>query len=112
MSYKLSFLKLAESDLENILAYTAEHFGEHQYWIYRELLKEAFELLTKDPFTVSSRERNELSIGARTYNISQPDRRASHFILYRFNEEESQVEIGRILHKSMNFENKIPPGFS
>ena len=111
MSYKLRFLTIAEKDLEDILYYTAEQFGEQQFWIYRELLAEAFELLSKDPYNVSSRERKELSKGARTYNISQPGRRASHFILYRVNEKAKHVEIGRILHKSMDFEIQVPSEF-
>lgn len=112
MNYELTFLKFAENDLENILIYTAEEFGEHQYWVYRQLLKEAFELLSEDPFNVATKEREELCQGARTYNISQPSRKASHFILYRVNEEKGKVEIGRILHKSMDFCTQLPPEFS
>ena len=112
MNYKLIFLKYAEHDLENILTYTAEQFGEHQYWIYRQLLKEAFELLSADPFNVATREREELFKDARTYNISQPSRKASHFILYRVNEKKAKVEIGRILHKRMDFTTQVPPEFS
>lgn len=112
MNYKLIFLKFAEHDLENILTYTAEQFGEHQYWIYRQLLKEALELLSSDPFNVVTRERKELCKDARTYNISQPNRKASYFILYRVNKEKAKVEIGRILHKKMDFSTQIPPEFS
>ena len=112
MSYSLVFSKQAENDLIEILQYTLDNFGERQYWIYRDLIKEALDLITSDPSYAASRSREELAQGARTYHISRPGFNTSHFLLYRINESEKQVELGRILHESVNTYRHLPTNFS
>ena len=111
MNYTLVFSKHADQDLLDILQYTLDNFGEHQYWIYRSLLKEAVDLITGDPKHVASRSREELCPGARTYHIEQPSKKASHFLLYRINEEKAHVELGRILHEKVDLRRHIPDDF-
>ena len=107
----LSSLSMLREDLESILIYTLETFGEGQYWKYRELLKEAIGILQENPYIITSHERNELAKGARIYNISQLTAKASHFLLYRVNEDAQRIELARILHKSMDFKSQVPPEF-
>ena len=111
MTYSLVFSKQAETDLIEILQYTLDNFGERQYWIYRDLIKEAVDLITSDPTYIASRARNELAKGARSYHISRPGVKASHFLLYRINESEKQVELGRILHESVDTHRHLPSNF-
>ena len=111
MSYTLVFSKQAEQDLIDILQYTLNNFGERQYWIYRSLIKEAIDLITEEPLHVASRSRDELSTGARTYHISKPTFRASHFLLYRINQNTQEVELGRILHNNVDINRQLPTNF-
>ena len=111
MSYTLILSKQAEVDLLNILQYTFDSFGERQYWIYRDLIKESIGLITETPLHIASRARNELATGARTYHISKPKFRASHFLLYRINDEKQQIEVGRFLHESVDLDRHLPPNF-
>jgi plasmid stabilization system protein ParE len=68
-------------------------------------------LIEKNPFHIASHQRDELSLGARIYNISKPGYQASHFLLYRVNEEKHQVELGRVLHKSVDIKRHLPVDF-
>ncbi len=111
MNYTLVFSKYAELDLLDILQYTLDNFGEQQYWIYRSLLKEAIDLITQDPRHIATRSRDELCPGAKTYHIEQPGIKASHFLLYRINEDKAQVELGRILHEKVDLKRDIPEEF-
>ena len=111
MSYTLFLSTQAEDDLLDILQYTFDNFGERQYWIYRDLIKEAIDLITETPLHAASRSRNELATDARTYHISKPKFRASHFLLYRINQNELQVELGRILHESVDIDRHLPTNF-
>ena len=111
MSYTLVLSKQAEADLLDVLQYTFDSFGERQYWIYRDLIQEAINLITETPLHVASRSRHELAVNARTYHISKPKFRASHFLLYRINENEQQIELGRILHENVDIERQLPTNF-
>ena len=111
MNYKSVLSKQAEVDLLDVLQYTFDSFGERQYWIYRDLIKDAINLITETPLHVASRSRSELAPGARTYHISKPKFRASHFLLYRINQQEKQIEIGRILHESVDIDRQLPTNF-
>ncbi|WDE97967.1 type II toxin-antitoxin system RelE/ParE family toxin [Lentisphaera profundi] len=111
MSYTLVLSKQAEVDLLDVLQYTFDSFGERQYWIYRDLIKETIALITETPLHVASRSRHELAADARTYHISNPKSRASHFLLYRINENEQQIELGRILHETVDIERQLPTNF-
>ena len=107
MIYKEIFSEYAKADLKSILLYTLETFGENQYWKYRELLKEAIGVIQENPYVITSYQRDELSEGARIYNISQLTAKASHFLLHRVSEDTHQIELARILHKSMEVKSQL-----
>mgnify|MGYP000613262610 CR=1 FL=1 len=111
MSYTAILSKQADADLLDVLQYTFDNFGERQYWLYRELIKEAIDLITETPLHIASRSRNELASGARTYHISRPNFRASHILLYRINEEKQRIEVARILHETVDIDRHLPTSF-
>lgn len=47
--YTLRLSRQAERDIENILQYTYETYGERQRQIYADALHEAFEMITANP---------------------------------------------------------------
>mgnify|MGYP000168026645 CR=1 FL=1 len=111
MTYQFKLSLEAERDLHDIFEYTLKNFGQHQYWKYRDVLKQAIELIQSDPYNIASQERTKLDSEARTYNIKRPSHPVSHFLLYRVNEGEKVVELARVLHKSIDIKRQLPEDF-
>ncbi len=95
--YRLS--KIADDDLLSIFRYTLETWGEEQLQIYLGLLETARDVISANPFCPGSRSREDLAIGCRIF------RAGKHDLVYRVKED--HIEIARILHESMDFENQV-----
>ena len=101
----------AQRDIEQILAWSQEQFGEQARLRYEALLVRAIWDVVEDPNRAGSHTRPEIAAGARTYHVrhsrdhaaGKPGRvsRPRHFLLYR-TMPDGQVEIGRVLHDSMD----------
>ena len=100
-AYKLS--RYAQDDLAGIFAYTLDTWGTRQFRRYHRLLVEAFDGLSKEPFSIRSKPRQELFKDCRSVYAGR------HVILYRV--KNGVVEIARILHQSMDLERHIPPEY-
>lgn len=87
---------LAESDLEGIYVYTVKTHGPAQLDIYAEKIEDAIAALAHNPMVLGSKARDDLVPGCRFYRAGHP------YLAYRVKNQ--RVEIGRILHESMNFE--------
>ena len=108
----------AEQDVESILGWSHERFGEQARFRYEALLVQAMVDIADRPDLPASQARPEIAAGARTYHLVHSRTRVSgnvgrvaeprHFLLYR-TRADGVVEIGRILHDSMDL-NAPPPG--
>ncbi|RUL84611.1 type II toxin-antitoxin system RelE/ParE family toxin [Tautonia sociabilis] len=116
--YRLS--PQAEQDIEAILAWTHEEFGEKARLRYEALLIRAILDVAEAPECVGSHDRPEIVAGARTYHLRHSRdhvkrsvgrvRRPRHFLLYR-TIAEGGVEVGRILHDSMDLSRHLPDDY-
>ena len=107
----------AQRDIEQILAWSHQQFGEQARLRYEALLVRAILDVSDDPSRAGSLGRPEIVAAARTYHLRHSrDRvnsaagrvsRPRHFLLYRLRNE-GQVEIGRVLHDSMELERHLP----
>ncbi len=107
----------AERDIGSILAWTHEHFGEQARLRYEALLVQAIVDVAEDPQRPGSASRDEISRVARTYHVwhsrNHVDkalgrvRHPRHFLIYRFTDK-NQIEIGRVLHDSMDLPSHLP----
>ena len=97
MNYKIS--KQAEIDLENIWLYTFEEWSIEQADYYFDLIMDEIEYISKNP--KSGKDYNEIRKGYFRSRVK------SHFIFYRINFKEENIEIIRILHQQMDIKNKI-----
>jgi toxin ParE1/3/4 len=107
----------AERDIEAILAHSQEHFGEQARLRYEALLVQAIGDIVEDPDRAGSHSRSELADGARTYHLyfsrnrvsaqAGRVRRPRHFLLYRTRPGDI-VELGRVLHDSMDLVRHLP----
>lgn len=113
--YRLS--PLAEQDLEAILTWTHEHFGEQGRIRYEALLVRAILDVVADPQRPGCQPRPELAPGAMTFHLLRsrdhvPNatgrvRQPRHFLLFRI-AADGCLEIGRVLHDSMDLERHLP----
>jgi toxin ParE1/3/4 len=107
--YRLSYQ--AEHDIEAILEWTDEKFGEKAHRRYEALLIRAIIDIAEAPDRMGSHARPEIAAGARTYHLRHSRERVRksigrvqrprHFLLYRLNDQD-EVEIGRVLHDGMD----------
>jgi toxin ParE1/3/4 len=107
----------ARSDIASILAWTEEHFGLQIMNRYARLIATAIEQVATNPELVGSSHRPEIAQECRTYHLyfsrkaaGRPGdriRRPRHFLLYRV-AEANDVEIGRVLHDSMELQEHLP----
>ena len=92
LEYRLVLSPKAEQDIENILRYTGEQWGENQIPIYRDKLAAALETLLSNP--TSGHASAELPETHRIYPVG------SHDIVYRV--QADVIGVIRILHKRMS----------
>ena len=97
MNYKIS--KQAEIDLENIWLYTFEEWSIEQADYYFDLIMNEIEYISENP--KSGKDYNEIRKGYFRSRVK------SHFIFYRINFKEENIEIIRILHQQMDIESHI-----
>jgi toxin ParE1/3/4 len=88
--YRLT--RRAEADLDDIAAYTLQHWGQTQMDAYIRALFDRFEWLASKPKV--GRERPEIGRGVRSY----PE--GSHIVFYR--EVGTVIEIAAIPHQAMD----------
>lgn len=91
--YTLRLSRQAEADLESILQYTYETYGERQRQIYADALHEAFETITGNPGL--GHRRPDLSEHHLAFHIEH------HFVVYTVSGQ--TVNVSRILYERMDF---------
>jgi toxin ParE1/3/4 len=110
----------AEHDIEAILRWTNEEFGENARIRYEALLIRAIEDVAEAPERPGSHDRPEIAPSARTYHlrfsrdrVKKPIKkveRPRHVLLYR-TAIDGRVEIGRVLHDGMDLERHLPDDY-
>ncbi len=107
----------ARSDIASILAWTLENFGALTMKRYGRLIQTAIEEVAANPEIVGSAARPQIAEPCRTYHLFRSRTKAGgrgdrvrhprHFLLYRVTAS-GAVEIGRVLHDSMDVEQHLP----
>jgi toxin ParE1/3/4 len=110
----------ARSDIASILAWTEKHFGPLTLKRYGMLIATAIEQFAANPELAGSIQRPEIAENCRTYHLHHGRKQAGrpgerirqprHFLLYRVTEAYT-VEIGRVLHESMELQVHLPEEF-
>jgi toxin ParE1/3/4 len=107
----------ARHDIASILAWTQDNFGPQISKRYGKLIATAIEDVAANPELSGSCQRLEIAERCRTYHLffsrkrsgpaGQRIRRPRHILLNRVGES-GVVEIGRVLHDSMDLESHLP----
>jgi toxin ParE1/3/4 len=97
MPYKIS--NEAAADIENIWQYTFENWSLEHADRYVNLIIDEIEFLAKEPDS-----GKDLSHTRKGYRFS---RVKSHIIFYRILPPDMTIEIIRVLHQRMDFNNRL-----
>jgi len=97
MNYKIS--QAASRDIENIWLYTIEKWSVEHADRYFNLIMDEIEYLAKDP-----KSGKDYSIVRKGYFRSQVK---SHFIFYKINSKNQEIEIIRIIHQRMDIKTRL-----
>ncbi|SFN34773.1 toxin ParE1/3/4 [Paenimyroides ummariense] len=97
MTYKIS--REAQIDIENIWLYTYETWSIEQADRYFNLIIDEIEFLASNPN--SGKDFNYIRKGYYRSKVK------SHFIFYKINLNEKEIEIIRILHQQMDVKNRL-----
>ena len=102
--WRIRLTATAETDIQNILIWTSEYFGERQAHIYADTLTAAIEALAEGPGLAESRERNDIGAGIRVLHVARGGRKGRHFVLYRSDSQADPptIDVLRLLHDSMD----------
>ena len=110
----------ARSDIANILAWTLDNFGPQMLHRYGKLIAAAIAEIAANPELAGSVKRAEIAEHCRTYHLIHSRKKAGgrgnrvrhprHFLLYRATES-NVVEIGRVLHDSMELDQHLPEDY-
>lgn len=106
MPYQIRVSDQAWRDIEDILAWTLERFGEGKREEYRALILDGLAEIAHNP--EAARRRPELHEKCRTFHLARPGRRARHFFLFRISDG-GLVEVGRLLYDGMDLTSHLPP---
>lgn len=97
MNYKISVE--AKNDIEKIWLYTFEKWSLKQADRYFDLIMNEVEYIAEN--SNSGKDYSDIRKGYLRSRIK------SHFIFYKVNKKQKEVEIIRVLHQSMDIENRL-----
>lgn len=100
----------ADSDFQNIIAWTLEQLGDAQARIYAETLSAALEALTDGPELAGVRERNDITKGLFALHVAREGRKGRHFVIFRIaaGRDQQWIEVLRLLHDAMDLPRHVP----
>ena len=116
MSRHVIIAPAAQRDVEAILIWTHERFGEQARLRYEAILCQAIVDVAEDPDRTGCHLRPEVAANARTYQLWHSRNRVAskprvsqlrHFLLFR-TRDDGCIEIGRVLHDSMDLNRYLP----
>lgn len=108
MPFPIRISRQAASDIEAVLTWTLDNFGEAMRAEYESLIRLALIDIARGPD--AARRRPELHDAARTFHIARLGMHARHFLLFRLTTD-GVVEIGRVLYDGMDLASHPPPEY-
>jgi len=108
--WRIRLASAAEADFDQILQWTAEHFGKAQADVYSQTLLAALDALKEGPTLIDVKVRDELSKGVLTLHAARSGRKARHLIVFRAESghDGKIIQVLRILHDAMDIQRHLP----
>jgi toxin ParE1/3/4 len=104
--WRVRLTAAAERDFADIVAWTAERFGDRQARRYSDGITRAIASLAGGPYQLGNHVCVDLPVGLRILTIARGAVRARHVLIYR-SSADGTVEIVRILHQSMDIVRRL-----
>jgi len=101
----------AEADLEEILCWTVDQFGEAQARIYADTISAALSDLAAGPTVSGAKRRDDILKGTFTLHVARKGRKGRHFVMFRVGRapDRAAIEVLRVLHDAMDLPRHLPP---
>mgnify|MGYP003576049171 CR=1 FL=1 len=106
-AWRVELAAAAQSDYDDILLWTLEHFGEQQVRVYSEVIDDALAALRKGPLSPGVRARDDAAPGLFTLHVARNKHKGRHIIVFRV-AHQNVINVLRILHDSMDIERRLP----
>jgi toxin ParE1/3/4 len=103
--YRLIRSRQAKRDIVEVLRFTRRRWGDGQAREYAALIGEALVAIATNPEV--GKARQDIRPGVFAYRLRQLGRPARHIVFYRLGDS-GVVEVVRVLHEAMNFEQQLP----
>jgi toxin ParE1/3/4 len=97
----------AQSDYDDILLWTFDHFGERQMRVYSEAIDDALAALRNGPLSAGVRVR-DAKLGLFSLHVARNKRKGRDIILFRVKHQQNVIHVVRMLHDSMDIERHLP----
>jgi toxin ParE1/3/4 len=110
MKWQIKISSKARSDIEAVLVWTLNNFGQNKHDEYVELLGLALNEIAVNPKCIRARQRPELHRNAWVIHIARRGRKARHLFIYRI-DPKGHIEVSRFLHDSMDLRMHVPEDF-
>ncbi len=107
MKWKIKLSLLAKQDIQNVLQYTFEEFGETQHDHYDQMIKQSLFHIGLDPTQFPAKQRPELKEGWFSFHISRKSQKARHQFIYRISDE-GIIYVSRFLYDGMDIARHLP----
>jgi toxin ParE1/3/4 len=104
----LRFTRRADADLDRILRWSAERFGEGQAERYREQIFDTIRSVVEAPFGRRTRARDDILPGLRMAHVRTAGRHGRHIVLFRV-AADGGIVLTRLLHDAMDLARHLPP---
>ncbi len=94
----------AVHDFDDIVEWTADHFGPTQAGRYGDTVLNALRILRVGPSALGVRPRDDIAPGLMTLPLTRGGRKGRHLIVFRTAPDENHptLDVLRILHESMD----------
>lgn len=103
--HRLIRSRQAQRDIVEVVRFTRGRWGDHQAREYARLIGEALVAIVTNPDVGKVRE--DIRPGLLAHPIRQVGRPARHIVFYR-RREPGVVEVIRVLHDAMDFDEHLP----
>jgi len=107
-SWLVQLAGTAQSDYDEILLWTLEHFDERQMRAYSEVMDQALEALVDGLSCLGVRARDDISPGLFSLHVARNKHKGRHVILFRADHRRHVIDVLRILHDAMDFQRHLP----
>lgn len=100
----------AESDINQIVEWTAERYGDAQARAYADALSAAVDAHEDGPTVPGARQRHDLGADLYALHVGREGHKGRHFVVFRIGRDQGDdvIAVLRVLHDAMDLTRHLP----